>query len=127
MLELARIFAHRSKAQAPERSLIFCAFTAEEAGLIGSARFANHPPIDLKKIAAMVNLDMVGRIRKNMLYVGGGGTAEPFHALIKKADDDSPLELKNFGEGGLGPSDHMSFAVKKVPVIFLFSGNHEDY
>jgi hypothetical protein len=124
---LARIFAHRAAEHPPERSVIFATFTAEESGLIGSARFVNHPPIDLKKVVAMLNLDMVGRIRKNLLYVGGGGTATPFHAILKQADADSPLEFKNCGEGGLGPSDHMSFAVKKIPVIFLFSGIHEDY
>jgi hypothetical protein len=70
---------------------------------------------------------MVGRVRKNLLYVGGGGTASPFKSMIKQADERSPLEFKNFGDGGLGPSDHMSFALKKVPVIFLFSGVHEDY
>jgi hypothetical protein len=127
VLELARIYAHRQANHPPARSLIFCSFTAEEAGLIGSAHFVNHPPIDLKKVAVMLNLDMVGRIRKNMLYVGGGGTATPLHEVLKKVDADSPIEFKNFGEGGLGPSDHMSFALKKVPVIFLFSGNHADY
>jgi membrane-associated protease RseP (regulator of RpoE activity) len=78
-------------------------------------------------VVGMINLDMVGRIRKNLLYVGGGGTAAPFHELLKKADEDSPLEFKNFGDGGMGPSDHMSFAIKKIPVLFLFSGIHEDY
>jgi hypothetical protein len=127
VLELARLFAHGTADHPPQRSIIFATFTAEEEGLIGSARFANHPPIDLKKVVAMINLDMVGRIRKNLLYVGGGGTAAPFHELLKKADDDSPLEFKNFGDGGMGPSDHMSFAIKKIPVLFLFSGIHEDY
>jgi hypothetical protein len=127
MLELARIFAHEAKAKPPARSLVFCAFTAEESGLIGSARFVNRPPIDLKKVVGMINLDMVGRVRKNILYVGGGGTAAPFKNILKVADEHSPLEFKNFGDGGLGPSDHMSFALKKVPVIFLFSGVHEDY
>jgi hypothetical protein len=127
VLELARLFSHRAAEHPPQRSIIFAAFTAEESGLIGSARFVNHSPIDLKNIIAMLNLDMVGRIRKNLLYVGGGGTAKPFHDILKSADTDSPLEFKNFGEGGLGPSDHMSFAIKKVPVIFLFSGIHEDY
>jgi hypothetical protein len=127
MLELARVFAHRAKTQPPARSIIFAAFTAEESGLVGSARFVNHPPIDLKKAAAMLNLDMVGRVKKNLLYVGGGGTAPPFKAILKQADERSPLEFKNFGDGGMGPSDHMSFALKKVPVVFLFSGVHEDY
>ena len=127
MLELARIYAHRAATQPPARSIVFMAFTAEESGLVGSARFVNHPPIDLKKVAAMLNLDMVGRVRKNMLYVGGGGTAPAFKEMLKRADEHSPLEFKNFGDGGMGPSDHMSFALKKVPVVFLFSGVHEDY
>jgi hypothetical protein len=127
VLELARLFAHRAAKEPPPRTLVFCTFTAEEMGLLGSGHFANHPPIDLKKVAAMLNLDMVGRIRKELLYVGGGGTAAPLHHILEKADLDSPLEFKNFGEGGLGPSDHMSFALKKVPVLFLFSGTHEDY
>ena len=127
VLELARIFAHRAKTQPPARSVIFATFTAEEAGLIGSAHFVKEPPIDLKRVVAMLNLDMVGRVRKNILYVGGGGTAQPFKNILKVEDLKSPLEFKNFGDGGLGPSDHMSFAVKKVPVLFLFSGNHADY
>jgi hypothetical protein len=127
VLELARLFAHRAAKEPPQRTLVFCAFTGEEMGLLGSGHFVNHSPIDLKKSVAMLNLDMVGRIRKELLYVGGGGTAAPLHSILKKADLDSPLEFKNFGEGGLGPSDHMSFAQKKVPVLFLFSGTHEDY
>jgi Zn-dependent M28 family amino/carboxypeptidase len=129
MLELARVMARRAAAEGrpPERSVVFCAFTAEESGLNGSARFVKDPPIDLKKTAAMLNFDMVGRVRNNLLYVGGGGTAAPLKGLLEKADEDSPLQFKNFGDGGLGPSDHMSFALKKVPVLFLFSGNHADY
>jgi Zn-dependent M28 family amino/carboxypeptidase len=124
MLELARIM---SKRPAPARSLVFCAFTAEESGLMGSAYFVKNSPIDLKKTAVMLNLDMVGRIRNNRLLIGGHGTAEPLDAIMKKIDDRSPLQFVDNGKGGLGPSDHMSFAAKKVPVIFFFSGNHPDY
>lgn len=127
LLEVARLFAHRVKTSPPARTIVLVAFTAEESGLIGSGHFTRNSPIDLKKAAAMLNLDMVGRVRKNLLYVGGSGTAEPFDAILKKADEESPLDFKNFGKGGLGPSDHMSFAQKKVPVLFLFSGTHEDY
>ncbi|HYE18712.1 MAG TPA: M28 family peptidase [Tepidisphaeraceae bacterium] len=124
MLELARLYSHRPP---PARTLVFLSFTAEESGLIGSGQFVNHSPVDLKKIAAMVNLDMVGKVRKNLLYVGGHGTAPGLEAIVRKADAESPLEFKNLGKGGLGPSDHMSFATKKVPVLFLFSGTHPDY
>ncbi len=149
MIELA---SHFAQAGTPERSLIFVAFTAEEEGCIGSEHFVDNPPVELSKITAMINLDMVGRIRSTqvstniggpptslpantpttragpgILYVGGSGTAATFDAIIQKADEDSPLVTKDIGKGGLGPSDHMSFALKRVPVMFFFSGLHADY
>jgi hypothetical protein len=75
----------------------------------------------------MVNLDMVGRIRNDILYIGGHGTAADFDRVIAKADERNPLRFKSFGKGGFGPSDHMSFAMKKIPVLFLHSGQHRDY
>ncbi len=124
VLELARRFAH---VPPPARSIIFICFTAEEEGLIGSQYFVKHPPVPLEKVVAMVNLDMVGRIRDQTLYVGGQGTAADFDAILGHAGMDSPLRLKSIGRGGLGPSDHMSFAQRRVPVLFLFSGIHADY
>jgi hypothetical protein len=150
MLELASKLSHDGT---PKRSIIFAAFTAEEEGCIGSTRFVEHPPVPLDRITAMINLDMVGRVRSTpastnivappttlaatsapttqsasgILYVGGSGTAATFDAIIQKADERSPLVLKDIGKGGLGPSDHMSFALKHVPVLFFFSGLHADY
>jgi Zn-dependent M28 family amino/carboxypeptidase len=124
VLELASRFAH---APPPARSIIFICFTAEEEGLIGSDYFVKHPPVPLEKIVAMVNLDMVGRIKDQTLYIGGQGTAADFDAILGKADMESPLRLKSIGRGGLGPSDHMSFALRHVPVMFFFSGIHVDY
>jgi membrane-associated protease RseP (regulator of RpoE activity) len=83
--------------------------------------------VPLDKIAYMLNLDMVGRVRNNILSVGGGGTAGSFAEILKKADENSPLELKTFSKGGFGPSDHMSFALKNIPVLFFWSGSHPDY
>ena len=136
----------------PDRSIIFAAFTAEEEGLLGSRHFVEHPLVPLNDIAAMLNLDMVGRIRTvaehaassttkqtttaeaatqdsaaGVLYVGGMGTAKSFDAIVKRADARSPLVVRDIGRGGIGPSDHMSFALKKIPVLFLFSGLHGDY
>ena len=127
MLKLAEHYA-RSDAK-PARSMVFAAFTAEESGLIGSNYFVNHPPIGLDKVAAMLNLDMVGRVNKNSLAIGGQATAPSFEKFLKEADERSPLELKSgqLGRGGLGPSDHMSFALKKIPVLFFWSGTHRDY
>jgi hypothetical protein len=111
----------------PARSIVFICFTAEEEGLVGSQYFVAHPPIPLDKIVAMVNLDMVGRIKDQTLYIGGQGTAKDFDAILAAADHDSPLQLKSIGRGGMGPSDHMSFATRRVPVLFFFSGMHVDY
>jgi hypothetical protein len=124
MLTVADYFAH---AGPQRRTLVFAAWTGEEEGLVGSNYFMNHPLVPADKIAADLNLDMVGRVRNNILYIGGAGTAVDFDALLKKADYGLPFDLRTFGRGGYGPSDHMSFALKKVPVLFLFSGMHADY
>jgi hypothetical protein len=124
MLELAE---HYAKAGSGGRSMIFAAFTAEEIGLVGSQHFVTHPPVPLARVTFMVNLDMVGRIRNDILYVGGHGTAAVFDPAVAKADEHSPLRFKSFGKGGFGPSDHMSFAMKKVPCLFIHSGQHADY
>lgn len=124
LLALARDYAARK----PEgRSVIFVAFTAEEWGLIGSKQFVDHPPVPLEKVAAMINMDMVGRVRNETLYMGGTGTGQGLEAIVREADEASPLEVKDIGKGGFGPSDHMSFALKKIPVLFFFSGLHPDY
>jgi hypothetical protein len=124
MLELADRFAHLGP---QPRSLVFIAFTGEEEGLIGSSYFVNHPPIALNDTIAMLNLDMVGRVSKEKLLLGGEGTAALFPELVQKADEANPLKLGEFEKGGFGPSDHMSFARKKIPVLFFFSGIHMDY
>jgi hypothetical protein len=132
VIELARELSHANAAQKLDRSVIFAAFVGEERGLLGSMHFTSHPPVSLEHITAMVNLDMVGRVKDNVIFVGGNGTAKDFDDLVKKADERSPLMVKNAGtdvggRGGIGPSDHMSFAMKKIPVLFLWSGMHSDY
>jgi Zn-dependent M28 family amino/carboxypeptidase len=124
MLSLARRYAQRRE---PGRSIIFIAFTGEEWGLIGSEYFVDHPPVPLKQIEAMVNMDMVGRVRGNLLFIGGMGTGARLESIVQSADAASPLIVKDIGKGGMGPSDHMSFALKHIPVLFLFSGLHPDY
>lgn len=125
ILELAERFKHLGP---QPRSIVFIAFTGEEEGLLGSEQFVNHPPVPLGKIVAMLNLDMVGRVRGDKLLIGGEHTASIFPKLIEKADAGLPLKLGEFGGGGgMGPSDHMSFAMHHIPVLFLFSGLHLDY
>jgi Zn-dependent M28 family amino/carboxypeptidase len=87
-----------------------------------------NPPVPLDRIVAMLNLDMVGRVKNDVLFVGGSGTAPSFDEMLRHGDDASPLEIKYVGamvgRGGMGPSDHQSFAMKKIPVLFFFSGMH---
>jgi hypothetical protein len=109
------------------RSVLLVAFTAEESGLIGSNYFVKHSPVPAERMVAMVNLDMVGRVRDDTLFVGGGGTRPGFRPMLTRADTESPLKLKSIGEGGFGPSDHQTFAMAKVPSLFFFSGAHAQY
>jgi len=122
LLELARIFsAQRGQLR---RSVIFIAFSAEESGLIGSNAYVNTPAAPLADTVAMLNLDMVGRLRGNKLMVGGIGTSPEFRNLVESLKNGFTLQLS---EDGFGPSDHSSFYAKRVPVLFFYSGSHEDY
>ncbi|MSR80468.1 MAG: M28 family peptidase [Gemmataceae bacterium] len=130
MLELAKRFASHKDRQG--RKLIFMAFSAEELGLFGSVHYCKEPLFPLEKTAAMINLDMVGRLRpdkeskKDRILVQGSGTSEGFEALldkINKSYDFTTVRQKS----GFGPSDHSSFASKKIPVLFLWTDVHEDY
>ena len=111
-----------------KRSIIYVAFTAEEMGLIGSKYFSNNPLVDLSKIKFMFNFDMVGRLNPDTksISIGGTGTAEGLEDLIKSHTENSGLSVK-FNSEGYGPSDHASFYAKDIPVMFLFTGIHEDY
>jgi mannose/fructose-specific phosphotransferase system component IIA len=114
------------------RSVLFIFFTAEEEGLVGSDYFVHHPTIPLENAVAMLNLDMVGRLKDNSLLVGGAATAPMFDAMVQSAIRGTPLITSvalpdEGGRGGMGPSDHMSFALHKIPVLFLFTGMHADY
>ncbi len=113
-------------APADMRSIVFLSFTAEEMGLDGSREFVQHPTMPADKIAAMINLDMVGRLRGNELAMSGTGTAEKFADIVRPAIERSGLTVKA-DPGGRGPSDHASFYAAGIPVLFLFTGNHDDY
>jgi len=102
------------------------AFTAEEMGLLGSEYFVSHAPFPLENVVAMVNFDMVGRLRENSLQVFGTETAEEFPALLDSLDAASVLELSHVGDG-YGPSDQTSFYAREIPVLHLFTGTHSEY
>ena len=130
VLELARRFAANPEREG--RSLVFMLFTGEERGLLGSAYYCKNPILPLKDTAAMVNLDMVGRLRadektkKDKLEIGGVGTAKMFEPLLDKLNSSYDFDLKKT-KSGEGPSDHTSFYHKEVPVFFFFTGLHAQY
>jgi Zn-dependent M28 family amino/carboxypeptidase len=124
-LELAEKLAANPKSH--KRSIVVALFSGEEMGLLGSKKFAENPAIDLKKVNAMVNLDMVGRLTDSTkLQIGGVGTAEPLRKIITAMCDTLVLKLF-LSEEGYGPSDHASFYSKDIPVLFMTSGAHMDY
>jgi Zn-dependent M28 family amino/carboxypeptidase len=116
----------RSGPTLPHHNLIFCAFTGEEIGLVGSSQFVSDPTRPLETIEVMLNMDMVGRLRDNKLLVMGVGTASEFTALLENANRAAGFALKTSSDG-FGPSDHSSFYKKNVPVLALFTGAHADY
>ena len=120
VLELARIFT----AQRPslKRSLIFIAFSGEEEGLLGSSYYVNHPLIPLANTVAMINMDMIGRMKDRKLVIGGVGTAKEWREIVGQGAFELTLN-----EDGYGPSDHSSFYSKQVPVLFFWTGTHNDY
>jgi aminopeptidase YwaD len=158
VLELARIFStQRPKLK---RTIVFIAFGGEEEGLLGSNYYVNHPFMPLDKTVAMINMDMIGRMKDRKLMIGGVGTAKEWRQLITQAnmaqkmnitansgspaprgvpivvsangrpimtvDPNGAFEL-TLNEDGYGPSDHSSFYSKQVPVLFFWTGTHNDY
>ena len=125
LLELAEYFSMVNINSINRRGLIFAAFGGEEEGLLGSSHFVDNPPVNINNIAAMLNMDMIGRLEENKLVVGGTGTSSVWHELLNNLNEDS-LHL-SFDEEGFGASDHQSFYLKDIPVIFFFTGAHSDY
>jgi aminopeptidase YwaD len=121
VLEIAEAFA-AAKVR-PRRSLLFAAFTGEERGLLGSEVFAARP--GARKLVAMINLDMVGRMTGNALEVGGAPTSPDWEATVSAANADQ-LKL-TFPKRVVPNSDHASFLKRNVPALFLFTGMHADY
>jgi hypothetical protein len=125
MLELAEKFALTKGSHG--RSIICIAFTGEEKGLLGSRYFVENPGIDLTRVNAMINLDMVGRLQESKtIQIGGVGTAEGLRDLVTSLTDTSLIKL-TLSDEGYGPSDHSSFYGKNIPVLFYTTGAHIDY
>lgn len=143
IIELARRFA---KEKDNKRTIIFIAFSGEEEGLLGSKYYVEHPVFPLENTVAMINLDMVGRLKDNKLTIGGIGTAAEMKSLVENTNklpltvsggmggkeqwsyaENTALFKLQLNEDGFGPSDHSSFYGKKIPVLFFFTGTHLDY
>ena len=118
--------AARLAASPPARTVVFIAFSGEELGLLGSAYYVKEPIYPLAGTLAMVNLDMVGRLRNGRLIVYGAKTAKEFPALLDSLNWYAGFDLKAQGDG-YGPSDQSSFYAAKKPVLHLFTDLHEDY
>ncbi len=123
VLALARAFAQGER---PRRSAVFAAFAGEEIGLFGSRAYVERPVIPLADTVAMLNLDMVGRLRDGNLVVFGTGSSPEFPALVGRALRGLPLEA-SFSEDGFAPSDQTSFYARDVPVLMFFTGAHAEY
>ena len=158
VLELARLFT--SQRPKPKRTIVFLCFSGEEEGLLGSNYYVNHPTTPLTATVAMVNMDMIGRMKDRRLFIGGVGTAKEWREIIDSQNTAQSMQVsatagtasptgmpvvvsangrpvmavdpsKSFNltlqEDGYGPSDHSSFYSKQIPVLFFWTGPHNDY
>src|SRR5574341_144506 len=132
LIDIARRLARAR----PARTVVFVAFSGEELGTLGSTYYTKHPlPQPVDSIYAMLNLDMVGRLRERRLLALGSATAVEFPALLdslNRGDGSNGggaiarFDLKASGDGW-GPSDHASFYAVKRPVLHFFTDLHGDY
>jgi hypothetical protein len=118
--------AARLAASPPARTVIFIAFSGEELGLLGSSYYTQDPIYPLATTEAMINLDMVGRLRQNRLIIYGSQTAREFPALLDSLNWYAGFELRAQGDG-YGPSDQAPFYAAGRPVLHIFTDLHEDY
>jgi hypothetical protein len=120
MLEAAEALA--GETPRPRRSIVFVAFTGEEKGLIGSMFMAAHAP---RKVVAMINFDMVGRMREGRLEVQGTPTSPGWREIVEAANVER-LAL-SFPPRVARNSDHAPFILGGVPALLLHTGMHGDY
>lgn len=134
VLEMARRLSAR-RDPLPRR-VVFITFTAEERGLIGSAYYVNHPLFPIDKTVAMINFDMVGRLNdRDELMVYGTGSSRGLGSIVDSLGRAEGFSIRSFADGRdqdpdaryFAASDHFSFYLKKIPVLFLFTGVHADY
>ena len=124
LIELARHFAARRTGR---RGILFVAFAGEELGLLGSGYYVRHPLQPLSRAVAMINMDMIGRIRDDRVYVGGATTGAGLRERLEALAAGTGLRIDLSETMGYGSSDHTAFTTREIPVLFFFSGLHRDY
>jgi hypothetical protein len=122
VIELGRLLRRNP----PKRSVMVVTFSGEELGLLGSQYFVDHLPVPLEKVRAMLNFDMVGRLKDDRAIVYGVATARELPDIVNRANAVAPLQLTATGDG-FGASDHTSFYAKNLPVLHFFTNVHDDY
>lgn len=121
LLELADHFADNP----PQKNMLFIAFSGEELGLLGSRYFVDQMEISPDSVAAMINLDMIGRLTDNSLTIFGTGTSNRWDEILGSVEVDSLVITRS--SSGTGASDHTSFYETEIPVLHYFTGTHENY
>jgi len=124
VIELARWFGKQPK---QKRGILFLSFAGEELGLLGSAYYVAHPELPLANAVAMINMDMIGRVREGKIFAGGVATGSTFRATLEQLAPRHDIKIEYSDTYGYGSSDHTSFTTGRVPVLFFFSGLHADY
>jgi Predicted aminopeptidases len=126
LIELAR---QMKQSKDKKNNYLFIAFSGEELGLFGSKYFTEHPTVNLSTVNYMINMDMVGRLNDSSktLTVGGYGTSPAWGELFDALNKKNKAFTVKLDSSGTGPSDHTSFYLKNIPVLFFFTGLHSDY
>jgi len=129
IMEVARQLAAAPATSKPARDVVFVAFSGEEEGTLGSTHFTRTPPpgLAVTDVRAMINLDMVGRLRDNRATILGAASAAEWPALLAVACEHARIACAPSADGGFGPSDQMPFYAAGVPVAHFFTGSHPDY
>ncbi|MDX1624636.1 MAG: M20/M25/M40 family metallo-hydrolase [Gemmatimonadota bacterium] len=123
LLELAEYFARPGNR--PDRTLLFVSFGAEEDGMYGSARFVADPPVSLDSVVAMVNMDMIGRMRDELI-VHGADSSTSWEPMLEEISALTGVPTRVVPDSR-GSSDHAAFARRRIPVLSFFTGVHPDY
>lgn len=111
-----------------KRSVLVVCFDAEEKGLLGSKYYAENPVRNINNATMMVNMDMIGRLNNNSVILGGVGSSGNFENIIADTRINHTIDIEtNMGGVDFGRSDHASFYRENIPVLFFFTGAHEDY